>query len=99
MVSGCASVDYNPTGACNAYGSAVKILYTAPREGTYKVCGSLSVKGSRFTDSEEAIKLFKEQASQYGANAVLIVGELNGDFNWAEGYNKKAKAVAIQLNQ
>jgi hypothetical protein len=92
-------VEYTPTGVCTAYGSDVKILYEAPPEGSYKVCGSLSVKGSRFTDSEKAISLFKEQARQYGANAVFIIEELQGDFNWAEGYNKKAKALAIQLNK
>lgn len=98
-LGGCASVDYSPTAACTAYGSEVQVLRTAPPEGSYKVCGSLSVKGSRFTDTEESISLFKDQARQYGANAILIISSLKGDFNWAEGYNIKAKALAIQLNK
>lgn len=98
-LGGCASVDYSPTAACTAYGSDVQVLRTAPHEGSYKVCGSLSVKGSRFTGTEESISFFKDQARQYGANAILLIGPLKGDFNWAEGYSKKAKALAIQLNE
>jgi hypothetical protein len=93
----CASVSYSPSSACTAFGKEIKVLSSMPKDGTYNVCGSLSVQGSRFTDREEANSLFLEQARSHGANAVVIIDTLQDSFNWTEGYNKKSSAVAIQL--
>lgn len=99
LLSGCSTVDYMPSSMCSASAASVKFLKDFPPKGTYKVCGSLLVKGSQVVDATDHRGLLAQEARAAGANAVVIVTELVDGFSWAEGPTRKSTAVAIQISR
>ena len=102
VTTGCATVDfdYDPVSICNAKGGVVEILPKAPAEGTYKVCGSITVTAYHLSSEEftdERKRLLKEEAAKYGANAVIIMSDFEMVYNFQEGRRLRANALAIQI--
>lgn len=95
--AGCATATYVPAAVCTHSGAAVRLLTTAPPEGTYKVCGSIAIAAGGLSSYDDSIEAARKEAAKYGANALIVVRRPDAGCTLAAGCVREGSALAVQV--
>lgn len=73
------------------------MLRQPPAEGSYVVCGSIYLEAGGVASDSTVIASLKEEASKRGANAVLLVDDVEAKFTIKYGYTRQGTVLAIRI--
>ena len=98
-IGGCATSTYHAANHCGAPTTNVAVLRQPPADGTYVVCGSIHLEAGGAASDSTVIESLKEEAGKRGANAVVLIDDINAKLTLQYGYNRWGTVLAIRVKQ